>query len=356
MVAAAYAHFHILKRHLPQNSLKERKAHAIFLAFMKKLRTNIIRSTLVRWFDADYHALTAKRIRDIDRVNWIRCLPFVTLHLGCLAIIVVGWSWIAIAAAIALYLVRMFAITGIYHRYFSHRTFKTSRPAQFVFALIGASSAQRGPLWWAANHRAHHRESDTPADPHSPVYYSFFRAHAGWFMCTRYYATQYHRIRDFARFPELVWLNRFDKAAPAVLGAAVYLFGLWLEFAVPSLGVTGLQLFVWGFVLSTTLLFHATASINSLAHLFGQQRYDTGDQSRNNFVLALITLGEGWHNNHHKHMGCTRQGFYWWEIDITYYGLKILEWLGVIWDLKQVPRKAYDRAEHLPRGKYASAA
>ena len=336
--------------------LNDNKAHAMVSRLMKRL-PSILAATLVQWFDADYHAAGAVgRIRDIDRVNWLRCLPFVILHLGCLGIFVVGWSWTAFYVAVGLYLVRMFAITGIYHRYFSHRTFKTSRSAQFIFAMVGASSAQRGPLWWAANHRNHHRESDTPGDPHSPVHYGFFRSHAGWFMCTRYYATQYERIRDFARFPELVWLNRFDKAIPAALGLGVYLCGLWLEHAVPSLGVTGMQLFVWGFVLSTTVLFHATASINSLAHIFGKKRYDTGDESRNNFLLALITLGEGWHNNHHKHMGCTRQGFYWWEIDITYYGLKFLSWLGIIWDLKRVPRKAYDRAEQLPRRKYASAA
>ena len=175
-------------------------------------------------------------------------------------------------------------------------------------------------------------------------------------MCTRYYATQYERIRDFARFPELVWINRFDKAIPALLGLAVYLFGLLLERTAPSLGVTGMQMFVWGFVLSTVILFHATASINSLAHIFGKQRYATGDESRNNFWLALITLGEGWHNNHHKHMSCTRQGFYWWEIDITYYVLKLLAGIGIIWDLKPVPRKAYDRAEQLPQRNYASAA
>ncbi len=324
---------------------------------MKQKPTRLVASYLIQWFDADYHAAgVLGKIRDIDRVNWIRCLPFVILHLGCLGIFVVGWSWTAVAAAAVLYLVRMFGITGIYHRYFSHRTFKTSRAAQFLFALLGASSAQRGPLWWAANHRNHHRESDTPADPHSPVHYSFFRSHAGWFMCTRYYATQYERIRDFARFPELVWLNRFDKAIPAALGLGVYLFGLLLEHTVPNLGVTGMQLFVWGFVLSTVILFHATASINSLAHMVGNKRYDTGDESRNNFLLALITLGEGWHNNHHKHMACTRQGFYWWEIDITYYMLKMLSWAGVIWDLKPVPRRAYDRDEQLPRRKYASAA
>lgn len=318
---------------------------------------NFLKATLIQWFDADYHAVgITQRIRDLDRVNWLRCMPFVFLHLGCLGIFLVGWSWTAVCTAAALYLVRMFGITGIYHRYFSHRTFKTSRVAQFLFAALAASSAQRGPLWWAANHREHHRESDTPADPHSPVHYGFFRSHAGWFMCTRYYATKYHRIRDFARFPELVWLNRFDKAAPAALGLLVYLAGLGLEHVMPSLGVTGMQLFVWGFVLSTTVLFHATASINSVAHLIGSKRYPTGDESRNNFLLALITLGEGWHNNHHKHMGCTRQGFYWWEIDITYYILKALSWMGIIWDLKPVPVRAYDPNEHLPPRKYASAA
>jgi stearoyl-CoA desaturase (delta-9 desaturase) len=324
---------------------------------MKRLHLKNILTSFVQWFDADYHAAGAlQKIRDIDRINWLRCTPFIILHLGCLGVFLVGWSWTAVSVAVGFYLVRMFGITGIYHRYFSHRTFKTSRAAQFIFAVLGASSVQRGPLWWAANHREHHRNSDRPTDPHSPVHYSFFRSHAGWFMCTRYYATQYNRIQDFARFPELVWLNRFDKAVPAAAGLLVYLSGLLLQHFYPSLGVTGMQLFVWGFVVSTTVLFHATASINSVAHLIGNKRYDTGDESRNNFLLALITLGEGWHNNHHKHMGCTRQGFYWWEIDITYYVLKFLSWLGVIWDLKPVPVKAYDPNEQLPARNYTRAA
>ncbi|HEX2230078.1 MAG TPA: acyl-CoA desaturase [Candidatus Binatia bacterium] len=312
---------------------------------MKTLPTRPLATSLVQWFDADFHGRPSEaRIRDIDRVNWLRCFPFVLLHLGCLAVFFVGWSWTAIHVAIILYIVRMFAITGIYHRYFSHRTFKTSRSAQFVFAVLGASSAQRGPLWWAANHRNHHRHSDTEADPHSPVRYGFLRSHAGWFMCTRYYPTQYRRIQDFARFPELVWLNRFDKVVPALLGLLIFILGVALNYTMPSLGVTGVQLFVWGFVVSTTLLFHATASINSVAHIFGRKRYDTGDESRNNLLLALITLGEGWHNNHHQHMGCARQGFYWWEIDLTYYILKLLSLCGVIWDLKPIPPEAYDPA------------
>jgi stearoyl-CoA desaturase (delta-9 desaturase) len=154
----------------------------------------------------------------------------------------------------------------------------------------------------------------------------------------------------------LVWLNRFDKVIPALLGLAIFLLGVALNHSVPSLGVTGLQLFVWGFVVSTTVLFHATASINSVAHIIGRKRYDTGDESRNNFLLALITLGEGWHNNHHQHMGCTRQGFYWWEIDITYYVLKVLSWCGLIWDLKPVPAKAYDPTTQRPTKKLAKAA
>lgn len=331
--------------------------NGIFLGLMKHSILRTATASVVQWFNADFHATgQMSKVRDIDRVDWIRTTPFIIMNLGCLGVFLVGWSWTAVATACALYFVRMFAITGIYHRYFSHRTYKTSRPTQFIFALLGASATQRGPLWWAANHREHHRNSDTLDDPHSPVQYGFFRSHVGWFMCRRYYATQYARIQDFARFPELVWLNRFDKVVPLSLAVLLYIIGFSLERAVPSLGVTGLQLFVWGFVISTTVLFHATATINSLAHIFGKKRYDTGDESRNNFWLALITLGEGWHNNHHQHMGCVRQGFYWWEIDVTYYILKTLSFFGIIWDLKSVPVKAYDRNEQLPLKKMKSAA
>ena len=302
-------------------------------------------SRLVHWFDTDRRAYAIRdRVQDLDRIDWVRCIPFIALHAGCLAVFVVGWSWTSVLVAAGLYLVRMFGITGVYHRYFSHRTFRTSRPVQLALAVLAASSAQRGPLWWAAHHRDHHRASDTEADPHSPAQVGFFRAHAGWFMSSRFYETNYKRIQDFARFPELVWLNRFDKVVPLSLGLATFLAGLALQRFAPSLGVTAMQLFVWGFVISTTVLFHATASINSLAHLFGSRRYETGDDSRNNFWLALITLGEGWHNNHHQHMGCTRQGFYWWEIDVTFYVLKVLSWLGIIWDLKRVPEAAYDQS------------
>ena len=289
------------------------------------------------WVNTDRQAAVIRaRAIDPDRIDWLRCAPFLLMHLGCLAVFFIEWTWDAVIVAAALYFVRMFGITGIYHRYFSHRTFRTSRAMQFVFAILAASSAQRGPLWWAANHREHHRTSDTEGDPHSPLRVGFFRAHAGWFMSSRWFETNYKRIGDFAKFPELVWLNRFDNVVPITLALTLFLCG-------------GFDLFIWGFVISTTLLFHATASINSLAHLFGKRRYETGDASRNNLWLALITLGEGWHNNHHQHMGCTRQGFYWWEVDVTYYVLKALSWMGIIWDLKPVPEVAYDRARQLPR-------
>jgi stearoyl-CoA desaturase (Delta-9 desaturase) len=309
---------------------------------------NSVLGYFAQWIDSEPNASAAVTPgSDLDRVNWFRCLPFLLLHVACIAVWWVGWSGVALSTALGLYLIRMFAITGIYHRYFSHRTYRTSRWMQFVFALLGASSAQRGPLWWAAHHRSHHKFSDTQPDPHSPIRHGFWRSHVGWFMTNRHFLTDYRRIHDFARFPELRWLNRFDVIVPIVLAVMLYFVGRLLHYAAPSLGVTGWQLVVWGFVVSTTLLFHATASINSLAHLIGRRRYDTGDDSRNNFFLALITLGEGWHNNHHKFRSCTRQGFYWWEIDLTYYGLKFLAGLGLIWDLRPVPDKAYEQNQQL---------
>jgi stearoyl-CoA desaturase (Delta-9 desaturase) len=301
-----------------------------------------------QWIDSERDvSAPATYASEVDRINWFRCLPFLLLHLACIAVWWVGWSGFALCTAVGLYVVRMFAITGIYHRYFSHRTYRTSRWMQFMFALLGASSAQRGPLWWAAHHRSHHKFSDMQPDPHSPIRHGFWRSHIGWFMTNRHFLTDYRRIHDFARFPELRWLNRFDVIVPIILAVMLYFVGRLLSYAAPSLGVTGWQLVVWGFVVSTIMLFHATASINSLAHLIGRRRYDTGDDSRNNFILALITLGEGWHNNHHKFRSCTRQGFYWWEIDLTYYALKFFAAIGLIWDLRPVPGKAYDHNQQL---------
>jgi stearoyl-CoA desaturase (delta-9 desaturase) len=272
-----------------------------------------------------------------DGIDWARIVPFVGLHLACLMVIWVGVSPIAVAAALLSYVVRMFAITGFYHRYFSHRSFKTSRPAQFLFAVLGATAVQRGPMWWAAHHRHHHAFSDQPEDPHSPVQHGFIRAHLGWFLINKGFAPDLGRVRDLMRFPELRLLDRFDILAPIAYAVGFFMLGSFLAHKAPELGTSGAQLLTWGFFISTVLCYHGTYTINSLCHVFGKKRYETGDDSRNNWLLALITLGEGWHNNHHHYPVSTRQGFYWWEVDVTYYLLRALSVVGIIWDLKPVP-------------------
>jgi stearoyl-CoA desaturase (Delta-9 desaturase) len=303
-----------------------------------------------QWIDSDYAPDGPEKMRnEPDRVDWMRCIPFIVLHLGCLGVLWVGVSPIAVWVAIALYFVRMFAVTGIYHRYFSHKTYSTSRFGQFLLALWGGTTVQRGGLWWAYHHRHHHQHSDEEEDAHSPHVHGFLWSHIGWITSRRNFPTDYSKIKDLAKFPELVWLNRFDTVVPALFALAIFGVGAWLESAAPNLGTNGWQLLVWGFFISTTALFHGTASINSLAHLMGKRRFNTTDDSRNSFILALITLGEGWHNNHHRYQSSTRNGFYWWEIDITYYGLKALSWTGLIWGLKPVPKSIMEeaaRADH----------
>ena len=269
--------------------------------------------------------------------NWVRTMPFIILHLACFGVLVTGVSTTAVVVCLALFWLRLFAITAFYHRYFSHRSYKTSRPAQFIFALLGNMSAQRGPLWWAAHHRAHHQHADTDDDLHSPVKRGFWWSHAGWFTCDASFKTQMHRINDFAKYPELRWLDRYDIFAPMLLLALLFVAGELLAAFAPALETNGLQLIVWGFVISTVILFHSTVTINSLGHIWGKKRFNNKDESRNNAILALLTLGEGWHSNHHRWAVSARQGFYWYEIDITYGILKVMSWLGIVWDLSPVP-------------------
>ena len=293
-----------------------------------------LKQSLSSWFNTD--SLTVAEQAGAERVDWLRILPFIGLHLACLAVIWVGFSWVALAVCVASYLLRMFAITAFYHRYFSHRTFKTSRVMQFVFALIGASATQRGPLWWAAHHRHHHKAADTEHDPHAPLH-GFLWSHMGWFLSRKHFGTDLKQIPDLARYPELRWLDRYDLAIPVLYAAALFGLGVLLERFAPGLGTNGGQMLVWGYFISTVVLIHATLTINSLAHIWGKRRYNTRDDSRNNWFLALITLGEGWHNNHHHYPGSARQGFYWWEIDISYYVLRLMSWFGLVSDLKPVP-------------------
>jgi stearoyl-CoA desaturase (delta-9 desaturase) len=290
--------------------------------------------TLVSWFDN--HAVETSDANP-EKIECLRVLPFIVLHLACFAVFWVEFSAVAVSVAVVLYLLRMFAITGFYHRYFSHKAFKTSRPVQFIFAFLAASAAQRGPLWWASHHRHHHAHSDHPEDPHSPKQHGFFWSHLSWFLANKNFRLKKERIKDWLQYPELKLLDRFDVVAPLALALGLFGLGAWLENAAPHLQTNGLQLFIWGFVISTVLLYHMTFTVNSLAHVWGKRRFLTNDDSRNNPVIALFTLGEGWHNNHHHFPSSARQGFYWWEIDLTYYGLKILSALGLIWDLRKVP-------------------
>jgi stearoyl-CoA desaturase (delta-9 desaturase) len=291
----------------------------------------------VRWFDSwAGHKKKEEHPTGPKRVDWVRVLPFALLHLACFTVILVGWSWTAVAVAAGLYVVRMFSITAFYHRYFSHRSFKTSRPMQFVFAVMGNSAVQRGPLWWAAHHRHHHLHSDGEHDPHSPMRKGFLWAHIGWITDRSNFRTRLERVKDLARFPELRFLDRFDIVVPVLLFVALFTAGALLERFAPGLGTTGMQLVVWGLI-STVVLGHATFTINSLSHLFGSRPFETADTSRNNPWLALLTLGEGWHNNHHRYQASARNGFQWWEIDLTYYGLVVLRTLGLVWELKPVP-------------------
>lgn len=305
--------------------------------------------SFARWFDNEAGAApSADAEPHARRIDWPRVVPFIALHLACFAVPWVGVSATAVVAAAGLYALRMFAITGFYHRYFSHRAFRTSRAAQFAFALLGATGVQRGPLWWASHHRHHHAHSDAPEDAHSARRHGFFWSHMGWFMARRNFATRLALVPDIAHYPELRFLDRYDVLAPLALAAALYAGGEVLANIAPALGTNGLQLLVWGFCISTVVLHHATFTTNSLAHRYGWRRYATRDDSRNNPLLALLTFGEGWHNNHHHYPGAARQGFYWWELDLTYYGLRLLAALGVIWDLKQVPQ-AMLRAHRIRR-------
>jgi stearoyl-CoA desaturase (delta-9 desaturase) len=273
--------------------------------------------------------------------RWRDVAPFWAVHVvAAVGAFMVGWSWTAAAWLFGSYLVRMFAVTAGYHRYFSHRTFKTSRAFQLVLAVLAMSSAQQGVLWWAAHHRNHHKYSDEPEDVHSPVQYGFWYSHMGWIGQNK--ATNLDRIKDFAKYPELRFLDRFDLSVAVAWGFALYLIG----------GSTAL---FWGHFVSLVLAWHVTFCINSLAHVWGSKRYVTGDDSRNNFVLAVLTLGEGWHNNHHHYQRSARQGFFWWEIDISYYVLKVLEAMRIVWDVDGVPAHVRDAKRTPERARVIAA-
>lgn len=271
--------------------------------------------------------------------NWKSEVGFLLLHLAPVLAIFSGATMFDWLLCIGLYFFRMFFITAGYHRYFSHRTFKTTRWFQFLLAFFAQTSIQKGALWWAANHRTHHKFSDTEKDPHSNKVYGFLYSHIGWILGPDYKKTRTDLIKDFAKYPELVWLNKNHLFPPLIMILFVIGFGGWINYSLYDVSfLTGAwsALFI-GFALSTVILFHGTFSINSLMHKVGKPRYETGDESKNSLVLALVTMGEGWHNNHHYYQSSTRQGFFWWELDPTYYILKFFSFFGIVWNINKVP-------------------
>jgi stearoyl-CoA desaturase (Delta-9 desaturase) len=271
-----------------------------------------------------------------DDIIYPDTIPFVLVHLSAFAAIWTGITWPAVLLGVFLYWFRMWAVTAGYHRYFSHRSFRTSRVFQFILAFLAQSSLQRGAVWWAAIHRHHHKHSDTELDVHSPVHRSFLYSHVGWIFSSRDDTPDYATVQDLMAYPELRWLNKYHHAPGVLLAVLCFLLAGWSGLVV-------------GFVWSTVLLYHGSFSINSLAHVHGKQKYLTGDDSRNNWWLSIITMGEGWHNNHHAYQSSTRQGFRWYEFDPTYYVLKALSWVGLVWDLRTPPPEVVQNERRLGR-------
>ncbi len=284
-------------------------------------------------------------VRRRGRVNLWSGIPLFAFHAGSLLVVFVGVSGPALAACFIVYWLQIFGVSAGYHRYFAHRSFKTSRAFGFLLGVLGATSAQMGPLWWSSHHRRHHRYSDREGDVHSPRRSGFWWSHIGWILCSDYAERDDRFVADWLRHPELRLIDKFRYLPPLAIGLTTFAAGHWLEKASPGLGTNGPQMAVWGWLVATTLCYQVTFCINSLTHMVGRRRFDTADDSRNSLLLALLTMGEGWHNNHHRYPSSERHGFVWWEVDVTHYALRGLEQLGLVWSIRVPPARIYQEAE-----------
>ncbi len=271
------------------------------------------------WFDSSGDL---PNLQNKTKIDWLRCSPFILLHVFCFAVFFVKFEWSLLLVLLITYVLRVFSLTAFYHRFFSHRAFKTSRVMQFIFAFIGTTATQRGPLWWAAHHRHHHKHTDRALDRHSPHVHGFLWSHCGWFLSAENFKTDLSYIKDLSKFPELRFLDRYDIVPPIILAVTLYWFGGW-------------PYVVWGYFISTVLIYHVTFAINSLGHTVGTQSFKTADHSRNNWLLAIFAFGEGWHNNHHHCPSSARQGRTLWQLDISYLILKLMEKFKLVWDLRE---------------------
>jgi stearoyl-CoA desaturase (delta-9 desaturase) len=264
----------------------------------------------------------------------ITMVVFWVVQVSALLVFVVPFSAGYIGLWAVSHFLRAVGLTLAFHRYFAHRAFQMNRVARFVWACIGTAAMQKGPLWWAGHHVNHHRFADREGDPHSPMISGVYYAHIGWFLNDAKHnviEASNPVIRDFSKAPEILWLDRLFFVPPILLALAIYLAG-------------GMPWLVWGFCLPTVTLAHATFAINTVNHLFGSRRFDTIDESRNNVVTALFAAGEGWHNNHHRYQRAARNGFYWWEFDPTWYVIRLMEMVGLAWDVQPVPARIYVEA------------
>ena len=286
----------------------------------------------------------AEATRDVRTARpqvWSVIIGMTIFHLACLLVFVVGVSATALWVAFGMYVFRGMGVTTGYHRLLAHRSFKTNRVVQFILAFAGSLAVQGGPLWWVAHHRAHHAETDTEEDIHSPVTRGMWAAHMGWMMTDEAFNEKGTNSRDLHKFPEIKMLQRHYVWLIVFQIAALYGVGAWLASAYPGLGTSGAQLVVWGFFVSTVFTWHVTFMVNSVCHRWGGRPYDTGDASTNNVFIGFLGFGEGWHNNHHLYPNSARHGLRWWQLDVTYMLIKVLSWVGLASDLK-LPKELRD--------------
>ena len=262
-------------------------------------------------------------------------------HLACLAAFYTGISLTAVIVAFIAYVMRGMGVTTGFHRLLAHRSFKTNRVVQFMFALAGSLAVQGGPLWWVAHHREHHAETDTERDIHSPVIHGLWRSHMGWMMTDAAFNEKGTNSRDLHKFPEIKFLQRYYVWLIVAQIAGFYGLGAWLSGAFPDLGTSGAQLVVWGFFISTVFTWHVTFMVNSVCHRWGGQPYDTGDASTNNIFIGIFAFGEGWHNNHHFYPSSARHGLRWWQLDVTWYLIRVMQAVGLVSDAK-IPKELRD--------------
>jgi stearoyl-CoA desaturase (delta-9 desaturase) len=252
-------------------------------------------------------------------MNWLTTIVLSLFHLGAAAALFL-FDWRAFAVAVFLYwLATGVGISMGYHRLHTHRSYKVPLPLEYFFAVCGALALEGGPISWVATHRIHHQKSDQPGDPHSPRDGAWW-AHAGWILMGE---ANHSNTRKMAKYaPDLagqrfyVWLNHYHWLPTVMLAGLLFAVG-------------GLPLVLWGVCLRTVAGLHATWLVNSATHMWGARRFSTRDDSRNNWWVALITFGEGWHNNHHAHPTSARHGLAWYEFDLSWTHIRTLGFLGL---------------------------